>query len=148
MRVRSVDRGVTHGAILISNRTLVMERRDVGRRLFRNAAMAFKAKLSYRTSLQHFRVRGTMRRVARRTSFNLKRCVFVNEWTLFVGMALNACGVATYGQPGLLCFKAAVSVVAIAAVHRPLKYLVMERFHELGFGFVMTRHTQLRLALS
>ena len=61
--------------------------------------------------------------------------MFENERALFVGVTTNACRVGTHGQPGLLGFKAAVRIVAIAAVHCAFEDLVVKRLAELSLCF-------------
>jgi len=61
--------------------------------------------------------------------------VFENERALFVGVTTNARRVGANGEPGLLGFKAAVRIVAIAAVHCAFEDLVVERLAELCLCF-------------
>ena len=74
------------------------------------------------------------------TSFSLKRRVFVGEGTLLVCVTLDASCIGTRSQSRLLKLKAAMRVVAIAALHYSFEHLVMEGLIEIGFRFTMTTH--------
>ena len=87
-----------------------------------------------------------MRRVACRTPFGLERRVFVNERTLFVGMALYARGICAGCQSCLLEFEAAVGIVTVTTPHHTFKDLVMKGLVEIGLNFVVTAYAELRLA--
>jgi len=63
-------------------------------------------------------------------------------------MAANAGYVGADGELCLFSFKAAVSVVAAAAVHRALQHFVMEGFSELSLRLGVTGKAELRLVLS
>jgi hypothetical protein len=93
--------------------------------------MTLKAKLSNSASLQKFWIRRAVRRVTCCTALDLKRGVFINERPLFVRVATNTRSICTHREPSLFKFETAMSVVAIAARHRPFKNLVMERLAEL-----------------
>jgi len=80
-----------------------------------------------------------------RTSFGLQRRVLVSEWSLLVGMTLDAGCISTGCEPGLPEFEAAVRVVTIAALHRAFEDFVMKRLVEVGLNFVMTTDAELRL---
>ena len=69
--VRSVDRRMTDRAVLIPNRSLVVERRHIRRRLISNAAVTLEAKLTNRASLEHLRVGGAVRGMACGAALNL-----------------------------------------------------------------------------
>ena len=69
-----------------------------------------------------------------------------SEWTLLVGMTLNACRVCARCQPGLLELETAVRIVTIAALHRAFEHLVMKRFVEVGLNLVVATDAELRLA--
>ena len=74
--------------------------------------------------------------------FGLERCVFVGERPLLVCMALDAPGIGSGRQSGLLQFKTTVGIVAIAAFHHSFEDFVMERLIKVGLHFVMTAHTK------
>src|SRR4051794_26393173 len=95
--------------------------------------MAFKAKLPYLRAFQHLRVRRAVRCVARGAALKLDRAVFEHERSLLVRVALDAGGVRTDREFGLLLLEAAVRIVAIAARHGPLEHFVVKRFAELRF---------------
>ena len=88
-----------------------------------------------------------MRRVTGHAPFGLQRRVLIREGTLFVRVTLNASGVCAGSQPGLLEFKTAVRIVAIAALHRSLEDFVMKRLIEIRLCFSMTTHAELRFGL-
>ena len=73
--------------------------------------------------------------------------MFVSEWTLFVGMALNTGGVRSRRQSRLFQLKAAVWIVAVATPHHTFKHFVVKRFLEIRLHLAMTTNAQLRLAL-
>jgi hypothetical protein len=72
--------------------------------------------------------------------------MFKRERALLVGMAFDAAGISSDSQFRLFCFKSAVRVMAIAALHRPLEDLVMEWLDELRPRFSVTTKAELRLA--
>ena len=88
-----------------------------------------------------------MRRVTRNTTVSLYGSMFVNKWTLLIGMTLYARRVSASREPRLLQLEAAVRIVAVAALHRAFENLVMKRHQELVFGFAMAVQAELRLAL-
>ena len=81
--------------------------------------------------------------VAGCTSFGFQWRVLVSERTLLVCMTLYAGGIGAGCEPCFLEFKAAVRIVAVAALHRALKHLVMKRFGEVGLNFVVAAYAQL-----
>ena len=107
--------------------------------------MAFETKLPHAATLQHLRIRRAVRRVARRAAFHFERCMFENEWTCFIAMALNAGGISPNSELRLFLLEAAVRIVTVAAIHRSFENLVMERLAELSLCFRMARHAKLRL---
>jgi hypothetical protein len=107
--------------------------------------VTFETKLPHRTSLQHLRIRRTVRCVTRGATLDLEWCVFENERALFVAVALDTRGVGADGKLCLLLFESAVRIMTIAAVHRAFEYFVMERLAELSLCFGMTRHAELGL---
>jgi len=85
-----------------------------------------------------------MWRVASHTPFCFERCMFVSEWTLFVRVTLYARRIRAGSQSGLLEFKTAMRIVAIATLHRSFEDFVMERLGEIGLGFTVATHAELR----
>ena len=73
--------------------------------------------------------------------------MLVNERALFVSVTLDARGISASREPRLFQLKAAVWVVAVAALHRAFEHFVMERQVELVLGFAVTTQAKLRLAL-
>ena len=73
--------------------------------------------------------------------------MFVNKWTLFVCVTLDARGVRAGRQSRLFQLEPAVWVVAIAAAHRAFEHFVMERQVELVLRFAVTTEAKLWLAL-
>ena len=140
-----MDRRVADRAVLVSQYSLVMERRRVGCELVRYAAMALHTELSDARTLEHLRIRRAMRRVAGGTAFHFQRRVLKNERALFVTVALHAGCVGAHCELGLLLFEPAVRIVTIAAAHRALEHFVSERFAELCSRFGVARHAKLRL---
>ena len=88
-----------------------------------------------------------MRIVTRSTALDLQRCVLKHKGALLVRVTLEARGVGAHCEPRLFQLKAAVRIMAIAAVHRALQHPVMEWTIELRFRLVMTLHAELRFAL-
>jgi len=87
-----------------------------------------------------------MRRVTGRAAFSLQRRVFEREGTLLVSVTLNASGIGTGREPGLLQLKAAVRVMAVAALHHSFENFMVERLVEIRLRFLMATHAELRLA--
>src|SRR6185295_11794729 len=87
-----------------------------------------------------------MRRVTSRTAFGLQRRMFEGERPLLVGVTLNASRISAGSQPRLFQFKAAVRIVAIAALHHTFEHLVMKRSVEIRLRFSVATHAELRLA--
>lgn len=87
-----------------------------------------------------------MRRVTSRATFRFNRRMFVSKWSLFVSVTLNAAGIRAGCESGLLQFKTAVRIMAIAATYRSFQHLVMERHIELRLHFIVATHTELRIA--
>jgi hypothetical protein len=108
-------------------------------------AVTGQAKLSHATGCQEPWICGTMRRVTGHAAFRLHRRMLVNEWTLFVGVTFNACGIRARCQSCLLEFKTAVWIVAVGTLHRTFEHLVVEGHIELVFDFRMTTQAKLRL---
>ena len=85
-----------------------------------------------------------MRRVTSHTAFCFERCMLVSEWTLLVHVTLYARRIRAGSQSGLLEFKTAVRIVAIATIHRSFEDFVMERLGEIRLGFTVATHAELR----
>ena len=79
-------------------------------------------------------------------AIGFKRRVFVRERPLLVGVTLNAPGICSCCQSGLLQLKTAVGIVTITAFDHPFKDFVMKRLVEIRFDFVVTAHAKLRFA--
>ena len=86
-----------------------------------------------------------MRRVTGRAAFSLQRRVFEREGTLLVRVTLDASGIGTGREPGLLQFKAAVRIVAVAALHHSFENFMVERLVEISFRFSVTTDAELWL---
>ena len=81
-----------------------------------------------------------MRCVTRNAAVGLNRSMLVNEWSLLIDVTLDAGRVRAGRKSRLLEFKAAVRIVAIAALHRAFQHLVMERQLELVFDLTVATH--------
>jgi len=79
-------------------------------------------------------------------AIGFKRRVFVRERPLLVGVTLNAPGICSCCQSGLLQLKTAVGIVTITALDHSFKDFVMKRLVEIRFDFVVTAHAKLRFA--
>ena len=134
---------MTNRAILEAYSCLVVERRRIWRKLLRDAAVAFKAKLTNIISLEQPWIVCSVRRMAYRAPFQFDRGVFKNERALLIGVAFNAGRINADGEFCLLHFKSAVRVVAIAAFQSALEHLVVKRLAELRLHLVMTRNAKL-----
>ena len=108
-------------------------------------AVTGQAKLRHATGRQESWICGTMRRMTCHAAFVLHRRMLVDEWTLFVGVTLNARGVSACCQSCLLEFKTAVWIVAVRTLHRAFEHLVVEGHIELVFDFRVTTQAKLRL---
>lgn len=102
--------------------------------------VALQAELRDSTCLQQAWVRGSVRIMTSSTSFRFHRSVFIAERPLFIGVTLDTSGIGTSRQTSLLGFETAMCVVTVAATHRALEHLVMERLVELMFGFAVALH--------
>lgn len=87
-----------------------------------------------------------MRRMTRNAAVGLNWSMFVDKWSLFVCMTLDAGRVRTGRKSRLLQFEATVRVMAITALNRTFQHLVMERQIELVLDLRVTTDTQLRFA--
>jgi len=143
-RIRAVNRGVAYRAVLVSQHRLVVERRNVGRRLLGDTAVTFETKLAHAASLEHLRIRRAVWSVACRASLDLQRSMFENERASLIAVALDARCVGTDRELRLFLLEASMRIVTIAAVHRSFKDLVMKWLAELRLCFGVTRHAKLR----
>ena len=84
--------------------------------------------------------------MTRDASFGLNRCMLENEWALLIRMTLNTSRIGTCCQASLFQFETAVGVMAIAALHRPFKNLVMERQIKLVLHFAVAAQAKLGFA--
>ena len=84
-----MDLDVTRGAILVSQRRLVMEIRRVRRAYLMRVAVTLEAELSHMRTRQQLRVSRTMRRMTRRTTFDFQRRMLEYEWPLLVCVTLE-----------------------------------------------------------
>ena len=108
---------VTEGASLILLRKIVESRCRgwaSGRHSERVAIQAEQIDLGLRKQAG---IRRAMRSVAGHTAFNLYHLVLVNEWPLFVRVALKANQVLRRRGPQLSGEKPAVRIVAVGALH-------------------------------
>src|SRR2546423_7923450 len=83
--------------------------------------------------------------MASRASFCLYRRMFVSEWTLFVGVALDATSVRASREPGLLQLKSAMRIMTITTTDRSFEYFVVEGRIELRFNFAVATQAKLRV---
>jgi len=95
---------------------------------------------------QHSRTGRAVRNVAYNTALGLHGSMFEHERALFIRVALDASGVDTDCQSGLLQLEPAMWVMAVTATHCPFENLVVERSRELIFDLAMTTKAKLRLA--
>lgn len=107
-------------------------------------AVARQAQLVDGAELQESRIRGAVGRVTGDASVGFERSMFVSERPLLVCMALEAPGIGSGREPGLLQLKTTVGIVAIAAFHHSFEDFVMERLVEVRLRFSMATHTKLR----
>ena len=141
-----MDLCVAGGAVSVL-RVLVMLRPGRFRRSdVVSQAVASQAKLIDRAEAQQTRIRRAVRRVASRASFCLYRRMFVSEWTLFVGVALDATCVRASRESGLLQLKSAMRIMTITATDRSFEDFVMKGRVELRFDLAVTTHAKLRIA--
>jgi hypothetical protein len=127
--------------ILIVLRASRLKRADVMRH-----TVAGQTKLADSAEAQQSRIRRAMRHVTGRTALSLQRRVLIGEGTLLVSVTLDAGGIRSSRQPGLLEFETAMRIVTITALHDAFENFVMERFVEIRLHFTVTTHAKLRLA--
>jgi len=106
-------------------------------------AVTRQTELCHATRYQQTWVRRTVRRMTGDAPVGLNRRMFINKRALLVCVTLDASGIGSDGKSGLLEFKTAVRIVAIAALHRPFQNLVMEGQIELVLGFTVATETEL-----
>lgn len=140
---------VAYRTVLCADARLrVRSRRDVRIQFnIKDVGVAFQAKLPYGAALQHFRIIRAMRRVACIAPFGLQRSMFISERPLHLGVAFHTCLCGAKCKPSLFLLKAAVRIMAVAAVHRSFKHLVVEGLRELCFHFGVAANAKLRLTV-
>ena len=138
----------------MTDRAVVVTRRRLVVRCLRgsafnvcNTAVAFHTELPDVVAFQEFWITRSVRSMARCATFGFERRMFEYEWPLLVGMAFDTGRIAADRQFRLFGFESAMCVMAIAALHRSLKNLVVKRFAELTLRFGMATDAQLRFAL-
>ena len=108
-------------------------------------AVTSQAKLRHPACRQQSRIRGPVRRVTRNTAFSLHRRVFKRERTLLIRVTLHASRIDARSESGLFKLESAMWVMAVAALHRAFKHLVVKRQIELVLDLCMTAQTKLWL---
>lgn len=111
------------------------------------AAVTGETELGHFARYQQTRISRAMRRVARNTAISLYWSMLVDKRTLLISVTFNTGRVGAGGKSSLFQLKAAMWVVAIAALHGAFENLVMKRQHKLVFGLGVTAQAELRLAL-
>ncbi len=111
-------------------------------------AVTGQTELRYSTRDQQTRVGRTVWRVARDATVGFDRGMLVDKRTLFVCVTLDACCIGARRESCLFEFETAVWIVAVAALHRAFKHLVMERQIKLVLRLAVTTQTELWLALA
>ena len=141
-----MDRRVANRAVLRSDRRLRVRtaRRSV-RKLIRDSAVTFQAKLPDLRTPEHLRISSPVRDMTRRAAFDLERRVLENERTLFVRVTFDTRRVNADRKFRLFLFKASVRIMTIAAFHRAFEHFVMKRLGKLRFRFAVTADAELLL---
>ncbi len=111
-------------------------------------AVAGQTELCDAARSQHAWIGRAVWGVTRDAPFSLNGGMLVNKRSLFVCMALDAGSIGAGSQSSLFEFKAAMWIVAVAAPHRALQHLMVERQVELVLGLAVTTEAKLWLALS
>jgi hypothetical protein len=117
--VRSVNFVVAHGTVLVANIVEVVKTRrcradwDISIRNARSVRVAFKTEEPDVIACQKLRVGRTVRSVTGLTALRLYRCVLINEWSLFVCMALEADYIACHRITQRFLHKTAVLIVTV-----------------------------------
>ena len=109
--------------------------------------MALQAEQVDVAQFQHVRIWPAVRQMARLASIDLYGLVLENKRPLLVRVALEADRVLCGGSPHLFGAHRAVHVMAIAALHQPFIYPVMEWHVELRFLLEMAGVAKLGLRL-
>lgn len=108
-------------------------------------AMTGQTELVNRAVPQQPRIGRAVRRMTGRTPFGLHRRMFVCEWTLLIGVTLNASRVRAGGEPRLLEFKTAVRVMAITTAHDAFQNFVMEGRIKCRLDLAVATQAKLRV---
>ena len=137
---------VTSGAILVSQRRLVVEVGRVRRANLVCVAVTFETELPDRRTRQQFRVRRAVWRVTRRTTFDLQWRVLEDKRPLLIRVTLQTTGVGTRRQTSLLQLEAAVRIVTVTTFDETFEDLVMKRPAELRLRLAVTTDAELRFA--
>ena len=82
------------------------------------------------------------------TALSLDRYVFINEWSLLVGVALDANRVPGRHGSYLAEGGCAMNVMAVAALDETFFDSMMKRLGEVGFGSRMTSVAEIGLCLN
>src|SRR5574340_480291 len=130
--IGAVDLHVTGGAVLEPGTANIVERRRRNSEHSLGVRVAFQADRPNRRAYQHLRIVRAVGLVAGLAFAYHGRGMFEHERPLFVGVTLQAGGVAELGLPHLAPLDAAVRLVAVGAPHRVFAYPVMERLGEIG----------------
>ena len=143
--MRSVNLDVTGGAILISQRRLIVKIRSVGRANLMRVAVTLETELSHTRTREQFLVSRTVRRVAGRAAFDLQWRMLEDKWPLLVSVTLQTPRISAGREACLLKLKTAVRIVTITALDLSFEHLVMKRPAKLRFCLTVTTNTELRL---
>src|SRR5215207_2692967 len=145
-RVRAVNPGVAGRAVPVLDGEVVRRAGGLRRADVVGHTVAGQAELRDRRRVEHPRVRGAVRRVARRAALGLDGRVLEGERPLLLRVALDAGRVHARREPALLGLEAAVRVVAVGALHRALQHLVVEGLRELVLLLGVALEAELLLA--
>ena len=84
-----------------------------------------------------------MRYMTSSAPLGLDRSVFISKRSLLVRVTFNAGRVGAGGEARLLCVKATVRIMTIAAPHRAFEHFVMEGHRELRLHFLVATGAEL-----
>ena len=144
--VGSVNKGVAHGAGLVLLR-LVVGRPDrrLRRRVAHRQSVALQAQQIDLADAQQARIRRAVRSVAAHATLGLHRQVLENEWSLLLGVTLEAHLVLLRAGTELFRAETPVWVMTVRTLHQALIHPVPERPAEFRFFFRVAAVTKLRL---